>query len=65
MKQWGVNINLSTLEFKKCFNWTSSKFAFDKSRYKELKIRKPRVGNVCIPIGYSTTLHFPTDFHSL
>lgn len=46
MKQWGVYINPSLLEFKKYFNWRSSKFAFDKSEYKELKIKEPRIGNL-------------------
>lgn len=65
MKQWGVNINPSILEFKKCVSWKSSKFALDKSRYKELKTRNPRVENVYIPTGYFQTLHLPTDFNNL
>lgn len=57
VKQWGANINPSILEYKKCFSWKSSKFAFDKSRYKELKTRRPIVGNMYIPTGYSTLSH--------
>ena len=56
MEQWGVYVNASMLEFKKYFNWRSSKFAFDKSRYQELKIRKPRIASVYISTGYSTAL---------
>lgn len=58
MKQWGSNINPSILEFKKCFSWKSSKFAFDKSGYKGPIIRNPIVGNMYSPTGYSTFSHW-------